>query len=106
MLIIGDGFVAQPFSYGRSKTVIASGAKQSPVIPVETGIQEGRMAMRPYKIVGGTGILPVISEETGWKPVPPFTPRDDRSTLRVIGGLHSGLSIRLFGSGTLQCQAI
>ena len=24
--------------------------KQSPVIPVKTGIQEGRMAMRPYKI--------------------------------------------------------
>jgi hypothetical protein len=32
------------------KTVIASGVKQSPVIPVETGIQEGRIAMRPYKI--------------------------------------------------------
>ena len=27
--------------------------KQSPVIPVKTGIQEGRMAMRPYKIAGG-----------------------------------------------------
>jgi|GEM_PF-6057202 len=24
--------------------------KQSPVIPVKTGIQEGSMAMRPYKI--------------------------------------------------------
>jgi len=31
-------------------SVIASGAKQSPVIPVKTGIQEGRIAMRPYKI--------------------------------------------------------
>ena len=39
--------------YGQTRGygfVIASGAKQSPVIPVKTGIQEGRMAMRPYKI--------------------------------------------------------
>jgi hypothetical protein len=27
---------------------------------VETGIQEERISMRPYKIAGATGILPVI----------------------------------------------
>ena len=35
-------------------------------------------AAKRRKIASGTGILPVTSQWTCWKPLLPFTPRDDR----------------------------
>jgi hypothetical protein len=64
--------VSYPFSYGRSKTVIASEAKQS----------------RNFEDCQWDGHLARHSESTGDTPVPPITPRNDNPAPRVTEGLQ------------------